>query len=227
MPGNAFSLHAQEVPMNMRKIATAVLMLSLITTLSLIGVSDYLSRPAFANGQTPPPKAVYETFPKGVPAQQANGAILNVGVPARAIPIFATDGSSIEANTKNQVARLQELMIELDRRKNDLRQKEAEIARQQKLLDHLQKQRDDLAENAAIVSKEMARVLATCKDQIERFETASKETNIPPPPGIPPVIPIPQNDDGAAADKILQKFEAIEKRLENIEKHMPPSGRGN
>ena len=148
--------------------------------------------------------------------------------PARAIPIFAADGISIEANTKDQLARLQELVIELGRRKNDLRQKNAEITRQQKLLDHLQKQRDDLAENAAIVSKEMAKVLAACKDQIERFETGVKETSVVPlafPPTIP--VPPPPGRDGAAVDEILQKFQEIEKRLVNIERQMPPSGRGN
>ncbi len=208
--------------MNMRRTLTSVLMLSLIAAFFLIGVSDYLLRPTSARGQTPQSTEVDARSPKVAPTQPVIGTKAGFGIRGEPIPIYDQNGSLIEVSTKSQVARLQELVIELGRRKNDLRQKEAEIARQQNLLERLQKQRDDLAENAT-----MARALAMYKDQIERFESGSKEPNNVAP-GNPAVIPVPPppGRDGTTADQILQKFEAIEKRLENIERHMP-SGRGN
>jgi hypothetical protein len=114
-------------------------------------------------------------------------------------------------------------MTEYQRRRSALRDKEAEIEHLNKQLERSRKQRDDLKDNAAIVSKEMVRLFGEYKQQIENLEANPQAPGWPV--GGPIVEKVPSirqtSVETPATKAILQKLEALEKRLENLEKIRP------
>jgi hypothetical protein len=111
--------------------------------------------------------------------------------------------------------------------------KEVEIAQVERTQELLKKQRDDLKDNAAIVTKEMARLLEASKEQLERLSQEMAATSNPasadphaprPPKGSPTDLSRAADVQSAGIARILEKFEAMEKRLERLERKLGDGG---